>query len=208
MQKLLYIESSPRKERSASITVAKHFLNVYRSTHPNDTVETLDLWQQDLPPFNNSTIDAKYAIMHGQNMSPEQSESWNAIVKIIEHFKSADKYLFSVPMWNFSIPYILKHYIDLLVQPTLTFSYSQEKGYKGMLSGKSVAVIYSRGAVYAQNSGSESYDLQTKYFNQILAFIGFSKIKSIIVEPTLDPAAKDKILSASKEKARKMAQTF
>ena len=55
---------------------------------------------------------------------------------MIERFKGADKYLFSLPMWNFGIPYKLKHYIDVLVQPTYTFSFSPKEGYKGLVTRK------------------------------------------------------------------------
>ncbi|MCU0706975.1 MAG: hypothetical protein MUF23_01655 [Pirellula sp.] len=40
MAKLLYIEASPRKERSKSIFVAKSFLAKYQSTHRGDEVQT------------------------------------------------------------------------------------------------------------------------------------------------------------------------
>ena len=62
------------------------------------------------------------------------------MTKIAEHFKSADKYVFSLPMWNFGIPYKLKHFIDVLVQPGLTFSFSPETGYKGLVTGKPAVV--------------------------------------------------------------------
>ena len=51
-------------------------------------------------------------------------------------------------MWNFGIPYILKHYIDLIVQPGLTFSFSPSEGYKGLVTGKPVTVVYARGGAY------------------------------------------------------------
>ena len=103
MTKLLHIQTSPRIGRSASIAVAEHFLGVYRAEHPGDTVETLNLWEADLPEFDGATIDAKYAIVHGQTHTPTQLEAWRAVVDIVDHFKSADKYLFSLPMWNFGI---------------------------------------------------------------------------------------------------------
>ena len=31
------------------------------------------------------------------------------MVRFADHFKSADKYIVSLPMWNFGIPYKLKH---------------------------------------------------------------------------------------------------
>ena len=109
MARLLYVESSPRKERSASISVARHFLDAYRAAHPQDPIETLDLWDTVLPRFDAFVLDAKYAIMNGQPHTPEQAQAWQSVVKVTEQFKSADKFLFSVPMWNFGVPYVLKH---------------------------------------------------------------------------------------------------
>jgi len=94
MAKLLYIESSPRKGRAASIAVARYFLDAYRDKNPNDALETLDLWATNLPRFDGSVLEAKYAIVNGQPHTAEQSKTWQAIVKLAEHFKAADKYLF------------------------------------------------------------------------------------------------------------------
>ncbi len=75
MARLLYIESSPRKDRSASIQVAREFLAAYRQSHPSDQVETLDLWAQKLPEFNGDTINAKYAILHGLEHTEAQARA-------------------------------------------------------------------------------------------------------------------------------------
>lgn len=196
MSKLLHIQSSPRGERSASIEVAKQFIQSYQATNSGDSVETLDLWQADLPEFNGETIDAKYAVLHGQSQAPEQVAAWNAVVKIADHFKSADKILLSLPMWNFSIPYKLKHYIDILVQPGLTFSFTPEEGYKGLITGKPLAVIYARGGAYAPGTGAEGYDQQSAYIKQIFGFIGFTDIREIFVEPTLSPTKGETVAAA------------
>ena len=185
MSKLLHIQASPRIGRSASVAVAEHFIEVYRVKHPADTVETLNLWEIELPEFDGATIDAKYAILHGQTHTPEQLEAWKAVVLIADRFKSADKYLFSLPMWNFGIPYKLKHFIDVLVQPGLTFSFSPEAGYKGLVTGKPAAAIYARGGAYGPGTGAEGYDAQSAYLRQVLGFIGFKGIHEIFVEPTL-----------------------
>lgn len=209
MKKLLYIQASPRIGRSASIAVAEHFIEVYRAEHPGDTVERLNLWEVDLPEFDGATIDAKYAVMYGQTHTPTQLEAWQAVVRIADHFKSADKYLFSLPMWNFGIPYKLKHFIDVLVQPGLAFSFTPEAGYKGLIMGKPAVAIYARGGAYGPGSGAESYDAQSTYFRQILGFIGFTDIKEIFVEPTLaGPTAKDDAVVAGNLKAAELASAI
>jgi FMN-dependent NADH-azoreductase len=209
MSKLLYIQASPRIGRSASIAVAEHFLAVYRKKHPSDTVETLNLWETELPEFDGATIDAKYAVMHGQAHTPAQLEAWQAVTRIADRFNSADKYLFSLPMWNFGIPYKLKHFIDVLVQPGLAFNVKPDGGYEGLVTGKPAVVIYARGGAYGPGTGAEGYDAQSAYMRQILGFIGFTDIKEIFVEPTLaGPTANADAVAAGKPKAAELASVI
>lgn len=184
MSKLLYIESSPRKERSKSIRVSHAFLDSYRQANPNDEVTVIDLWEKKLPEFDGYTIDAKYQVMHGQGFDALQQSAWQAVVDLCNEFKSADKFLFSLPMWNFGIPYKLKHYIDIIAQPGQTFSFDPAKGYSGLVTGKPVAVVYARGGAYS-NDATKGLDFQKGYMDLLLGFIGFTNIQSILVEPTL-----------------------
>jgi FMN-dependent NADH-azoreductase len=208
MAKLYYLQASPR-ERSKSTRVAKAFVDSYRKSYPNDEIITIDLFKTELPTFDGFAIQAKYSIMHGKEHSPEERQAWKAVEKLIGEFKAADKYLLSVPMWNFSIPYRLKQYIDNLVQPGYTFKVS-EKGYEGLVKGKPLAVIYARGGVYSQGSGGEALDFQKKYIDLIFGFIGFENIQSVVAEPTLQgsPEENEKTVNAAVEAARKLAQTF
>lgn len=202
MSKLLYIESSPRKQRSASIEIANVFLHHYQENHPSDEIQTIDLWKKELPTFNGDVIDAKYAIMHNQSHTEAQRKAWRAVEQLIAEFKSADKYVISLPMWNFGIPYVLKHYIDLLVQPSYTFSFSPQEGYKGLVTGKPITLIYARGGAYKAGTEAAELDMQKKYMESILKFIGFTDIKSIVIEPTLS-SSEDK--NATMEKAKQDA---
>ena len=208
MAKLIYVEASPRKDRSKSIKIANEFLSAYKSANPSDTVETVDLWNISLPEFDGFTIDAKYAVMHGQDHSPEQASAWQRVVDVCEHFKSADKYVFSLPMWNFGIPYKLKHYIDVIAQPGQTFSFDPATGYSGLVTGKPIAVVYARGGAYSEGE-AQGMDLQKGYLDTVLRFIGFSEIHNILVEPTLS-SPEDVAAMESKviEQARSLASSF
>ncbi|NGX54596.1 MAG: FMN-dependent NADH-azoreductase 1 [Chlamydiae bacterium] len=206
MARLLYIESSPRKQRSASISVSRTFLENYSKKHPEDTIETIDLWKEELPIFDGPTIDAKYAIMHGQPHTEPQKKAWQAVEKVIAKFKTTDKYLISLPMWNFGIPYKLKHYLDVLVQPTYTFA-STPEGTKGLITGKPLLLILSRGGTYQGESAA--FDYQKPYLEMILKFIGFTDIHSVIIEPTLSgKEAKEKALERATAQALELAKTF
>lgn len=204
MTKLLYVESSPRKERSKSIAVASAFLDEYRMRNPEDEIQTLDLWKADLPEFDGFTIDAKYQVMNGQDFTAEQQQAWQAVVDVCNEFKSADKFLFSVPMWNFGIPYKLKHYIDIIAQPGQTFSFDPQSGYTGLVAGKPVAVVYARGGAYGSGD-AQAMDLQKGYLDMLLGFIGFTDIQSVLVEPT---AAAPEQVAATEEQAKILARSL
>jgi|SRR3984893_12610324 FMN-dependent NADH-azoreductase len=209
MAKLLYIEASPRKSRSKSIEVAKTFLDALRSAHPALEVDTLDLWSTELPRFDGSVVEAKYAILHGQPHTTEQAQAWRHVEDVIARFKAPDWYLFSLPMWNFGLPYVLKHYIDVLVQPGLTFSYSPSEGYSGLVTGKKAAAVYARGGAYGPGTGAGDYDLQSKALIGILGFIGITDLTNIFVEPTLAaPGDVETTVAKAKELAAGAAKAF
>lgn len=209
MAKLLYIKSSPRKDRSHSSRVAQQFIEAYRAAHPQDTIEELDLWHRDLPPFDGDTIDAKYAVIHQQSQNPGQVKAWKHVTDMFHHFAEADKYLFSVPMWNFSIPYRLKHYIDIVTQPGLAFKISPEGSYIGLVTGKPALLVCSSGGGYRLGSGAESYDMQKPYLKLWLQFIGFTNIQEIVVDGSLgDPAKAKQVEASCLKEAQDKAKNF
>lgn len=210
MSKLLHIQASPRVEQSHSRAVADAFVAAYRETHPGDEVVTLDLFKADLPAFDGAVVQAKYAILRGQEHTDEERTAWKAVETVIEQFTAAGKYVLSTPMWNFGVPYRLKQYIDILVQPTYTFSFSPGTGYAGLVTGKPILVVSARGGEYGPGTPAEAMDFQWRYLNTVLGFIGFTDVRAIDVEPTMaggpEIAARKK--TAAIAAARQMATTF
>ncbi|HEY3599631.1 MAG TPA: NAD(P)H-dependent oxidoreductase [Paraburkholderia sp.] len=187
MSKLLYIECSPRKQVSASIEVCRAFLDTYRATNPADTIQTLDLWDLAMPEFDGDTLAAKYAGLSGTALTPDQQSAWQRIEALAAPFHEADKLLFGVPLWNFGIPYKLKHLIDVISQKDVLFTFDGT-GFGGMLTGKKAAVVYARGLDYASPGSftpAREYDLQRPYVEMWLKFVGVTDVHGIVVEKTL-----------------------
>jgi len=209
MSHLLYVESSPRKQRSASIEVARAFLDTYRAAHPHDTVDTLDVWHTPLPEFDGDALAAKYAHLSGEALSAGQQQAWDGIRALAGRFQRADKLLLSVPMWNYTIPYKLKHLIDCVTQKDLLFSFD-ERGLNGLLTNTKAAVIYARGVEYGGSGlAAGMWDLQRQYVELWLRAIGISAVSTVVVEktllgPELDTAAR----AAAKVAAQSIASTF
>lgn len=123
MTRLLYVETSPRKDRSASIEVSRAFLQAHRAAHPDDQIETLDIWAIELPSFNGEALAAKYAGLRGVPLTSAQQAVWDDIRRLAAPFLAADKLLLGVPLWNFGIPYRLKQLIDVISQKDILFSF-------------------------------------------------------------------------------------
>jgi FMN-dependent NADH-azoreductase len=201
MARLLYIEASPRKTRSTSIELAAIFRDAYLNAHPGDEIRSINLWSLALPEINCEVLNAKYAVLHGLKPTAKEAEAWQDVVRLVDQFKAADKYIFGVPMWNFSIPYKLKHYLDVIIQPGHTFSFSPQEGYRGLVTGKPVVVIYARGGSYTGEAAA--MDMQKSYMELALEFIGFTDIRSVIAEPTLGT---EEEIETGWNKARQLAE--
>ncbi|GAB7022762.1 FMN-dependent NADH-azoreductase [Salidesulfovibrio brasiliensis] len=201
MTKLLYVKGSPRTQRSHSIEVANAFVKECIRINPDIEVLERDLGTMELPELDEKTLNGKYNIMHGRDFSEEDRQAWAKVEAVIEDFKAADKYLFAVPMWNFNVPYRLKHYMDVIAQPTYTFTASPE-GYNGLVEGKA-CVIYARGGNYPVDS---AINFQGPYFHFYLNFIGITDITTIEVQPTI--AGGPEGLASAKRKALAEATEF
>ncbi len=210
MATLLHIKSSPRGRSSVSGQIAGALLDRYQQTHPDDVVDTIELSTADLPVFDAPTTAARYAVLAGRQPTGHAEEAWTEVIAVISRFKAADKLVMSSPMWNFSIPYRLKHYIDLLVQPGLTFSRDPLAGHTGLVTGRPAAVILARGSDHITDPGGPAYDFQAPYLRHILGFIGFEDIQEICIEPTQNasPETAEAKVQAAMGKAHALADRF
>ena len=182
--RLLNIEASPRGQRSASLQVAQAFLDAWRARRPAAEVDVLNVWTTDLPPFDGVAIDAKYAGLEGRERSPEQVEVWERVGALADRFRRADVVLLSVPMWNFGIPYRLKHLIDVVSQKDVLFTFD-ERGLNGTLGGRKAVVVNARGVGLGPDFPREELDYQQRYMTAWLHMIGITDVAHIEVEKTL-----------------------
>ena len=183
--KINYIECSPRGERSHSTKIAQAYIEQAKKNIPDLELNHINPWSLNLPEFDGDMLNAKYSVIRGTDPSADEVSAWSNVKNIFDEFNNADHYLFSVPMWNFNIPYKLKHYIDIITQPGMSWSYTPEDGYQGLMTDKTATIIYSTGDGYGEGTGFESYDMQKPYVNLWLTFLGFKKIEKVVVDRTL-----------------------
>jgi FMN-dependent NADH-azoreductase len=205
---LLHISSSPRGADSASLRIAGVFTETYAETHPGAEIDNWDLWDGALPDFAMGA-KAKMTVFGGGTPEGEEGRAWARARATFERFAAADRVLFSVPMWNGGIPYVLKQFIDVVSQPGWIFGLDPVSGYQHLLAdrGTRVAAVYTS-AVWGPGLGPEfGRDFQSTYFADWLRWTGLTDVSEIRFHPTLtgDRAAED---AAALARARDIAKTF
>src|SRR6266487_4825510 len=208
MSSLLHISASPRGGQSESLALAGTFLDALRDRRPDIPVDAFDLWDGSLPPFGPAATAAKMSVFGGQEPEGEAAAAWAAAERTFRRFAAADYYLFSVPMWNHGIPYVLKQFIDVVSQPGMIFSFDPERGYTGLLTDKKAAVIYT-GAVWGPGRPlAFGHDFQSTYFDDWLRWAGIDPVAEIRFQPNLAAAEVDEARRSAHATARELAKTF
>lgn len=208
MKKLLHIVATPRGDLSRTLKISDAFLKSLKSKYPDCVIDTLDLFKDNIPSLTLKTVSGKYALLAGKDLSGELKEAWRDIESAIMRFLSADTYLISTPMWNFGIPYVLKQYIDIIVQPKYLFHYT-DKGPEGLAKNKKMVVITSRGGDYSADSLFRVYDYQEPYLRAIFGLAGITDIVFINAQPMdMDPKLRDERLKEAESLAIETVKKF
>ena len=179
--RVLHIIASPRGERSRSRAVADHFL----AHLINPEVEALDLWAQPLPDLDGAMLESRYRLINGEQVEPAFEAQWAELRARVDHLLSFDLWLFSTPMWNFGLPYRLKHYLDLVIQPTMAFT-NDSSGAIVCHGSDKVAVLIGAGALDIRPGAQlAALDYQLAHLAQCLKiYFGLSEVHEIRVAPT------------------------
>ncbi len=170
---------SPRGVRSRSDMVARRLIERLGVAQ----LEALDLASANLPPFDGSTIEGRYDLIEGRDVRSEVIEAWEGIGRTVEHFLSFDTYVFSVPMWNFGVPWRLKQYIDVLTQPGLAFT-ADATGVTGLAAGRRAILVCSGALDIRPGQPGAELDFQTAFMKAWLGFIGITDVHEVQVRPT------------------------
>ncbi len=180
MKRLLHIIATPREVESRTLQVTGPFLEAFQESHGDWIIDEINLAKEELPSLTLKQVGGKYVLLGGKELFGTFKEAWVEIEQHIERFKSADMYLISTPMWNFNIPYTLKHYIDIIVQPRYLFRYREDGTAEGLIKNKKMIVITSRGGEYTKD---KSLDFQEPYLRGIFGFVGIEDMVFIKAEP-------------------------
>lgn len=98
---------------------------------------------------------------------------------LIDELVSVDEILISTPLWNWSIPSVLKSYIDQIVVTGVLDNSAQR------LAGKKVTFVVAQGGSYKEGTPKAGWDFATGYLELVARALGATDIKTILAEFTL-----------------------
>jgi FMN-dependent NADH-azoreductase len=110
----------------------------------------------------------------------EQTEAVALADKLIAEVEAADTIVIAAPMYNFTIPSTLKAWLDHIARAGRTFRYTAA-GPEGLLKGKKVFVVESRGGFYGEGP-AKAMDFQEPYLRAMLGFLGLNDVTFIHAE--------------------------
>lgn len=203
MPKLMHLACSPHVD-SESAAGARIFLDRFRQARPDWDVDVMDLWRDSLPEFSGPLLDAKYARIRGLAFTEAQRDQFAVAERIAVRFALAERVLISTPMWNFGIPYKLKQWFDVIIQPGLTFRFDPSQGYVPLLKDRPTLVILASGSDYTTGMNRGRTDLATPYLREALRFIGVKDVRFVPIGPTTGPI--EPIRTARENAHRRLAE--
>src|SRR5688572_12890189 len=184
MKTILQINSSLFNGSGQSSRLAAELVETLKKQNSEVRVMVRDLVKNPLPHLDAARFK-----------SGEGSE------ELIDELKRADVIVLGLPMYNFGVPSQLKAWFDHVARAGVTFKYT-DQGAVGLLTGKKVYVLATRGGLYAGTAA----DTQTGYVRQFLAFLGLDDVEFIYAEGLAVGAEKrDAALEAAHHQIERIA---
>jgi len=176
--KLLRVDSSARRN-SVSRQLTDRFVETWKKENPAGEVTERDLAKTHLPLITDEWTLAAHS--DPATLTPAQRHTLSVSEALIEELLAADTIVIGAPMYNLTVSAPLKAWIDQIVRIGRTFMYGPN-GPDGILKGKKVIVLTSRGGAFRPGTPTAQYDHQEPYLRHILGFVGLTDVTFIHAE--------------------------
>ena len=175
MPTLLHLDSSPL-ESSITRELTREFVKTWQNSHPDGTVIYRDLAANQPKPVDTQWIYSAYT--PESSRTPEQKATLAPSDELIAELEHADEYVIGVAMHNFSIPSVLKLWVDQIARNGRTFI-ANESERRGLLQGKKATILVASGGVYEAGTPASALNFIDPYLKTVFGFIGVTDVKFV-----------------------------
>jgi FMN-dependent NADH-azoreductase len=177
---ILHIDCSPRREshsRRLSAAVVEKLLTVL----PDATISRRDLGYEPIP-HPGADYAAVLATPESLAAAGRDADALLLAEQLIQEVEDSDVVVIGTPMNNFTVPSVLKAWIDQILRVGRTMK-STPAGKVGMLQDRPVFVGIASGGVFA-GDGANQPDFLTPYFSAALGCIGLNTVHYLRLQAT------------------------
>src|ERR1700687_15071 len=194
MKNILLILGSPRDRASYSHQIGRRIVDDLKSRYPSANVVVRNLVKEALPAVGEGFLTGRVLSQHNRSAAETAALALSDV--LVGELMAADVLVLATPMHNFGISASVKAWIDHIVRPGVTFSYS-DKGPLGLVQGKKVILVLARGGIYTEGP-MKPYDFQEPYLRTVLGLIGMTDVEVIRIEGVAmgDEALRNAVTSA------------
>ncbi len=199
MSDLLHITVSPMGDHSISRAVDAAFMEAYNAKNPNAVIITHDLAVETIPHLDGEAIGAGYTAEADRSATAAAKHNYR--LGLIKEVNEAKHIVVATPMWNFSVPSVLKAWIDQIIIPGAV-----------TVAGK-VTVIISQGGSYAPGAPRAGWDWESGFMKQVFESLGATDVQVIVSEfglagiaPGMEAFVDNKAASVAAAKAAAVAR--
>lgn len=168
---VLRIDSSARRDGSISRELGDEVIERISRANPGLTVVTLDL-ADGMTHIDGDWVGANFTA--ADERTPAQHNRLAESDDAVTALQAADAIVLTAPVYNFSIPSVLKAWIDHVCRAGMTFRYT-ENGPQGLVGDKPVYLAMASGGV---EFGSP-VDFASGYLRQVFRFIGIEDVRLV-----------------------------
>lgn len=179
---ILHVCANPKPtEESVSKQLAAAFFAKLIELKPDAELINVNLYDEKPPFYSYELYRRAWYPVFDESYEPSKVEEMalNYASKQAELFNAADVVVLTMPMWNFSVPAIMKAWMDQVIAPGLTFSISKEAGVKPLHKVKSVVLLVASGAIYKEGDERDALSSQVR---SAFGFIGIDDIEIVWAE--------------------------
>ncbi len=176
---VLHVCANPKPtEESVSKQLAAAFFGTLIELRPDVDLVNADLYDEKPPFYSYELYKRTWYPVFDESYEPSKAEemAMNYAAKQAEAFNEADVLVLTMPMWNFSVPAIMKAWMDQVLCPGLVFSISPEEGVKPLHKIKSVVLLVASGSVYMED---DPRDALTRQVRHAFDFIGIDDLEIV-----------------------------
>lgn len=205
MSNILVVKANNRPDGVSAAMFDTFMKNIDKQAN---TVETFDVYAQDMPYIGQDLFDAFGKLAANEELNEKEQLLMNVRQIAMDKVSAADVIVFAFPMWNLSVPAALHTFIDYIFQAGFTFSYNADGSMNQLMKDKEVILLNARGGVYSGDAAvmENSVTYMEKVFG---GMFGMTITDEVIIEGhNADPSKTETLIAEGMEKVAEVAKSL